>query len=102
MLQTVQNGNREYRDSTEEQNGYGYGVEDPIIKIGPRGHLWSYGGKCWIVPKKFEVPKKMRMRRGWELWHQGLNTPDNKKIYLFRELTFATVPPYCLYKMKIE
>ena len=64
MLRAVQNGNRECRDSTEEENGYGYGVEDTVIQIGPRGHLWSYRGKFWSVPKKFEVPDIIQRRRG--------------------------------------
>ena len=92
VLCAFQNGNRECRDSTEEENGYGYGVEDTVIQIGPRGHLWSYRGKFWSVPKNFEVTNKVRRKRGWELWIQGINIPGGKKICPFRELIFSTVP----------
>ena len=59
MLQAAQNGNKECKDSAEEENGYGYGLEDTTIKIGLRGHLWSYRRKFWSVPKIIEVLKKV-------------------------------------------
>ena len=99
MLQTVQNKNKERRDNTEEENGYSYGMEDTAIKIGPRGHLWSSRGKFWNVPNKTKVPKKVQRRRGWDLWLQDMNTPDDKKIYPFCEFTCATVPQ-AIYKKR--
>ena len=100
VLRAVQNGNR-------VAGGIEKGNEDRTervsnTKLGPKGHLWSYKGRFWSVPENFEVPKKVRRRRGWELWLQGMNTPDGKKVCPFREFTSQTIPPVVYKKMKIE
>ena len=29
-----------------------------IVNRGPKGHIWTYIGRFWSVPEKFELPKK--------------------------------------------
>lgn len=56
----VHNRNKECRD-TEEGND---GLENMSVKIGPKGHVWSYREKFWSVHQSFELPKKVQKRRG--------------------------------------
>ena len=73
-----------------------------IVNRGPKGHIWTYRGRFWSVPEKFELPKKVQSRRAWELWIRGMDTPDGKRICSFRNFTSASVPKDVYKKLKLE
>ena len=50
----------------------------------------------------FQLPKKVRRRRAWELWIQGMDTLDGKRICPFRYFTIASIPKDAFKKLKVE
>ena len=95
-LQAGQNENRKCRDSTEEENGYGYGVEDTAIKIGP-----FYRGKLECT-QKFRGAKESVKEERMRALTSRMSTPDGKKICPFCEFTCTIVPQAVYKKMKRE
>ena len=64
-LLAIQNSNRGRLGDGVGNEGNRKGSE--MVKRGSQGHMWTYRGRFWSVPENFQLPKKVRRRRAWEL-----------------------------------